>query len=160
MKLKVLLPALIFFLGPTALANQNPVHPFNSGSYRHVLNNHAKQPFMLVIWSVTCSSCLKEMELLSTLHKNRPNLKIVTLATDDLSDANEIQSILDKNQLSDTEKWVFASENSQKLRYEIDPRWYGELPRTYFYDADHQREGISGVLTQEDYEARFTKMGL
>ena len=82
------------------------------------------------------------------------------LATDDASASNEIQAILEQHQLVDIENWVFASENTQKLRFEIDPRWYGELPRTYFFDTDHQRQGISGVLTKKDYEERFKKMGI
>jgi hypothetical protein len=57
---------------------------------------------MLVIWSVNCSSCLKD--------------------------------------------------------FEIDPKWYGELPRTYFLDAAHQRTGVSGVLSKEDYETMFTRI--
>lgn len=160
MKIKLFLSVFLIFLGSTSWADQEPVKPFDIGSYQQLLANHAQQPFMLVIWSITCSSCLKEMELLGTLHQKWPDLKIVMLATDDATATAEIQAILDKNRLNDTENWAFASENSQKLRFEIDPRWYGELPRTYFFDAGHQREGISGVLSQRDYETHFTKMGL
>lgn len=160
MKIKCLLPAFLIYLATTASADSGSLKPFNSDSYHELLKAHSKQPFMLVIWSVTCSSCLKEMELLSILHKNRPALKIVMLATDDASAAAEIQNILNKHQLSDTENWFFASENAQKLRFEIDPGWYGELPRTYFYDAGHRREGISGVLSQEDYASHVVKMGV
>jgi len=35
-----------------------------------------------------------------------------------------------------------------KLRFYIDPGWYGELPRSYFYDAAQQRSGHSGALTR------------
>lgn len=161
MKTKNILAAFLILLASTAgQAGQPHIRPFLPGSYQQLLDSHAKQPFMLVVWSIGCSSCLKEMELLSALHKNRPDLKIVMLTTDDASASAEIRTILNRHQLADTENWVFASENAQKLRFEIDPRWYGELPRTYFFDADHQREGVSGVLTQEDYEARFAKMGL
>ena len=38
---------------------------------------------------------------------------------------------------------------------EIDPQWFGELPRTYFLDSKHQREGISGALSYEDYQSIF-----
>lgn len=81
---------------------------------------------------------------------------MIMLATDDLSAMDQIQQILEKNQLSAIENWVFADENTQKLRFEIDPKWYGELPRTYFLDAAHQRTGVSGVLSKEDYETMFT----
>ena len=40
-----------------------------------------------------------------------------------------------------------AEADEDKLRYSIDPTWYGELPRTYFYDADHQITPLSGKIS-------------
>ena len=113
---------------------------------------------MLVIWSVDCPSCLKDMELLSSIHKSSPNLKMIMLAADNLSVTGQIQQILEKNQLSGIENWIYAEDNTQKLQFEIDPKWYGELPRTYFFNSAHQRTGISGVMSKEDYEAMFAKI--
>lgn len=159
MSFKNTLSAIVFvFCSIPALAEQNPVRLFGSSSYSHLLKAYKDQPFILVIWSITCSSCLKEMELLKSLHKNHPDLKIVMLATDDNSAIPEIKTLLNKHELTDTENWVFDSNDPQKLRFEIDPSWYGELPRTYFLDASHQREGISGVLNQTDYEDRLAKI--
>jgi GH35 family endo-1,4-beta-xylanase len=80
------------------------------------------------------------------------------LAVDDISETDQIQAILKKNQLSDIENWGYADENTQKLQFSIDPKWYGELPRTYFFDKAHQREGVSGVLSEADYDARLIKI--
>lgn len=113
---------------------------------------------MMVIWSITCSSCLKDMALLNKMHKTRPEINMVMLATDDASATEQIQQILSKNELTGLENWIFADDNPQKLRYEIDPKWYGELPRTYFLDKSHNREGISGVISQQDYENMFKKI--
>ena len=132
--------------------------PFVPGSYQQLLASNTNKPFMLAIWSITCSSCLKDMALLNTLHKAHPDINMVMLATDDASATEQIQEILAKNELSGLENWLFADDNAQKLRYEIDPKWYGEMPRTYFLDKKHEREGISGVLSQEDYESRFQKL--
>jgi hypothetical protein len=33
----------------------------------------------------------------------------------------------------------------------IDPHWYGEIPRTYFFDKAHSRVGISGLITEKEY---------
>lgn len=113
---------------------------------------------MLVIWSITCSSCLKDMALLNKMHKANPNINMVMLATDDATATEQIQQILTKNELTSLENWLFADDNPQKLRYEVDPKWYGELPRTYFLNKKHEREGVSGVLTQQDYEAMLKKI--
>ncbi|WP_155920437.1 thioredoxin domain-containing protein [Methylobacter luteus] len=74
------------------------------------------------IWSTTCSSCLKDMALLSTLHKERPKLKMTMPATDDLSETDQIQRVLAKHQLTSIDYWVFADENTQRLRFEIAPK--------------------------------------
>jgi thiol-disulfide isomerase/thioredoxin len=139
-------------------AEQSTLKPFTSGSYQQILADNTNQPFMLVVWSLTCTSCLKDMELLSAIHKNRPEFKIIMLATDDIAETAQIQSILEKYQLSGIENWVYADENTQKLQYEIDPKWYGEQPRTYFFNRDHQREGVSGALSKEEFDKRLAKI--
>ena len=83
---------------------------------------------------------------------------MVMIAADEPSAAGQIQQILEKNQLDGIENWAYADDNAEKLQYEIDPKWYGELPRTYFFDKAHQRIGVSGVLSKEDYEAMFAKI--
>jgi hypothetical protein len=158
MLIKTLIAALLVLYSVICAADAPNIKPFATGSYQQMLTNHANQGFMLVIWSLDCSTCIKDMELLSSIHKNRPELKIVMLSTDEPAANAEIQALLDKYHLADLENWVFADDNIQKLRYEIDPSWYSELPRTYFFNAGHQREGVSGALKAEDYTARFNKM--
>ena len=98
------------------------------------------------------------MAQLSKIHKDNPELKIIMLATDDESATDQIEQILKKNSVWDLENWIFAGDNIQKLRFQIDPKWYGEIPRTYFFNAEHEREGVSGVLTQKDYDALIQRM--
>ncbi|SJM96202.1 conserved exported hypothetical protein [Crenothrix polyspora] len=157
-KLVLSLLLLMVLLTNATQAGQATLKPFVPGSYQQILTETAKQPFMLVVWSITCSSCLKDMALLNSLHKSHPKLKIVMLATDGAQASAQIQATLQKNELTAVENWNYADDNSQKLQYEIDPTWYGELPRTYFFDKIHQREGISGVLTEVDYQAYFAKI--
>lgn len=80
-----------------------------------------------------------------------PRFKFVMLATDDLSEAGEVSKIIERQGLNGLESWIFAGDNEQKLRFEIDPAWYGELPRTYFFNSAHEREGISGALTHKQF---------
>jgi len=152
-----LLVSIYIFSAPLKAENAT-LKPFISGTYQQLLDTNADKPLMLVIWSITCSSCLKDMALLNKIHKAHPNINMVMLATDDASATEQIQQILAKNELSGLENWIFADDNPQKLRYEIDPKWYGELPRTYFLDKNQNREGVSGVITEQDYEAQFKKM--
>lgn len=155
---RILSAALLIIASQLSFAETKTIRGFYFGSYQQILTEKNNQAFMLVIWSLDCSTCIKDMELLSSIHKNRPELKIVMLSTDEQSASGDIQKLMEKYHLADVENWVFANDNAQKLRYEIDPSWYSELPRTYFFSASHQREGVSGALKLEDYNARFSKL--
>ena len=83
---------------------------------------------------------------------------LAMLATDDASASDQVKSILVGNELNKLDNWIFADANAQKLRYEIDPKWYGEVPRTYFVDKNHQRVGVSGALSRETYETMLKEI--
>lgn len=142
----------------TLQAEQKKLKHFVSGSYQDLLAGKDKRPLVLTIWSTTCSTCMQKMPLLKQLYKNRSDIHFVMLSTDDVSTSNLVASVLQKNELAGVENWVFADKNAQKLRYEIDPTWYGELPRTYFFNKNDERVGISGAISQQDYETIFKKM--
>lgn len=98
------------------------------------------------------------MSLISTLNKQYPELNLIMLSVDDNSVRDEINEILSKHQLKNLDNWVFAEDNSAKLRFEIDSSWYGELPRTYFFDKNHQRTGLSGVILEEKYTENIRQL--
>lgn len=152
----------ILFIGlaifGTTVRAESTLKPFTSGSYQQLLTSNAGKPFVLAVWSITCPSCIKDMVVLSAVHKAHPEINIVMLSTDDIAESAEAQKILTSNHLAELENWIYAEENTQKLQFDIDPKWYGELPRTYFFDKAGQRDGVSGVLSKEDYEARIGKI--
>ena len=86
------------------------------------------------------------------------HLPLVLISTDDRSDEAMAAMALRDFAMDGEESWIFA-DDAQKLRYEIDPGWYGELPRAYFYDASHHREGVSGSLARERIEAWLGSQG-
>ena len=153
MKTKYLLIFLLFFsfFKTTAYATDTKIKTFNNGSYQQLLADYKDKAFVLIIWSITCSSCLKEMSFISKLHQQQPELNLIMLTVDDNSVSSQINEIIRKFRLKDLEHWVFAENNSAKLRYEIDSSWYGELPRTYFFNKQHQRTGVSGIINEEKY---------
>jgi len=138
--------------------SHSELKPFLSTSFQQILDSQPGQPLMLTIWSKTCTICMQKMPLLSELKKTWPTIHMITLSTDDIADSEQIRGILLQHGLETAENWIFADSNAQKLRYEIDPRWFGELPRTYFIDKTRQRKGISGGLTREQYEAIFREL--
>jgi hypothetical protein len=71
---------LFALLNNFAEANQSDLKPFDAGSYQKILENNANKPFLFIIWSITCSSCLKEMPLIGATLKNF-NLKLIQNGT-------------------------------------------------------------------------------
>lgn len=149
---------LAFVIASTCQAESNIVKTFDSGSYQQILAENAEKPFVLAIWSIDCPSCLKDMDVIYTIHEKHPELKVVMLSTDEPEASAEVEDILTKHKLTNLDNWMFGNDDAQKMRYEIDPRWYGELPRTYFFTSSHSRVGVSGALKIEEFESQLAKM--
>jgi hypothetical protein len=47
--------------------------------------------------------------------------------------------------LAKTESWSFSDRFYERLRFEIDPAWAGELPRTLLIDRDGKSTVLPGV---------------
>ena len=62
--------------------------------------------------------------------------------------AKKAERILSQANLPQHEQYQYAEVDEDRLRYSIDPNWYGELPRTYFYDATHQITPLSGKISK------------
>ncbi len=54
--------------------------------------------------------------------------------------------------LDAADNWIFADPMPERLRYRVDPNWFGELPRAYLYTDDHQRTAHSGILSEADLQ--------
>jgi len=143
---------LSLFLSLSVAANEaNEPNALRLGSFQTLVSKHEEKPLVVVFWSITCASCLKEMGTIKEIHQEQPDLPIVMVAIDDIAEASSVLATLQDKGIADLESWVFAESNPQRLRYEIDPKWYGEIPRMYFFDAQHNRRGISGKISKSDW---------
>lgn len=133
------------------------VRPFKSGSLEQVLASREGKPFILVLWSLECQYCPTELKMLGDVQRSHPKLDVVLVATDTVGDIPQLASRAESYGIGRFEQWVFAEEMPERLRLEIDSRWYGEVPRTYFYDQKHQREAKMGLVNKtfvEEWLAR------
>jgi len=60
--------------------------------------------------------------------------------------------VLDKHALGRAEAWVFADSHADRLRFEVDPEWYGELLGLIFHSAKEDVRAVSGKIEQADVE--------
>lgn len=90
-----------------------------------------------------------ELKALGEIRKRNPKLDIVLVAADTPDEIPLTAQLASKYGLGKVEQWVFADEMEERLRFEIDRRWHGELPRTHFYDREHRIEVVSGVVPKQ-----------
>lgn len=128
------------------------IRPFNASSLSAIQAERLGRPFILAFWSATCTHCPQELRTLGQLARRYPKLEVVLVAADSPDLSPQLQELARGYGLEKQAQWVFADEQTERLRFAIDKRWYGELPRTYFYNAQHQREGRSGVIPTEQLE--------
>ena len=135
----------------TGLA-QADMAPFVGGSLQKIERQHKGKPFILAFWSATCTHCPSELKALGELSRKYPKLEVVLVAADTPEEIPELERLAQDYGVARQARWVFADAQPERLRYEIDRRWYGELPRTYFYDGRGARQGRSGVQPAEQLE--------
>lgn len=153
---KIYIFVILLSIANMSVSAEESLRPFISGSYNEILEQHKQQPFVLVLWSVDCAPCHKELEMLGKLVAKDPELNIVLVSTDIEIGNDVVQALLSKYQLGNIESWIFRGESDQSLRYEIDRHWYGELPRSYFYKPSGKKEATSGVLSEKKLIAWLT----
>lgn len=127
--------------------------PFERGTWQGVLKGHAGRPTLVHFWGVTCGPCKVELPLLGRFAKDHPEIDVVTISADlvpNLPPAT--QSMLDKAGLSSTENFIFNDGFVERLRFEIDPAWQGDIPRTMLISPNGTITTIEGSAELTDLE--------
>lgn len=145
--------AALLLLSLPCLARAEPTRDFVSGRLAEIEQARSGRSFVLILWSLDCPPCLHELGFLAIYLDKYPETNIVLVSTDDASMRPQVDAMLAKHRLSSrVESWVFAEASAQHLRYQVDPNWYGEMPRSYFYDAAHHRSALSGAVTEMHFD--------
>lgn len=126
---------------PAALA----IRSFEADSMAAIEAAHRGKPFVVMVWSLDCAYC---PAALAALGKQR-ELPVVTIATDAVEAHRKQIAAKLGPKLMKTEAWAFGDAPPEQLRYALDPKWRGETPRSYWYDAKGVRTARSGPVTLE-----------
>ena len=144
MRLSIFL-ALLLGLASFGTANADPL-PFERGSWAKLRTAHAGRPTVIHFWGLSCAPCLVEMPQWAALKKARPDMRLVLVAADPVpQDPERLDATLARFGLDGTESWSFTDRFYERLRYEIDPAWAGELPRTVMIDRAGKATVLPGV---------------
>ena len=93
-----------------------------------------------------------ELDILKKLIKKYPGIDLVLVSTDTPEEEKSVSATLAKFSLGKADAWVFADSFTERLRFEVDKKWQGELPRTYFYSTKNEVTAISGKLEYKEVE--------
>jgi thiol-disulfide isomerase/thioredoxin len=145
MRQSLLLAALLSVVSFLSAEAADP-QPFERGSWAKLREAHAGQPTIIHFWGLTCGPCLVELPHWGELQAKRPDLRLVLIAADPLpQDPERLAATLAKAGLDKAESWSFTDRFYERLRYEIDPVWAGELPRTVMIDRNGKPTVLPGV---------------
>jgi thiol-disulfide isomerase/thioredoxin len=131
------------------------IQGFGPQTFAQIKAEFAGKPFVVSLWSVDCAPCRVELDMLGQIKQADPDFPLVVISTDAITNREDAADILDEYQLADEVTWMFADNFVERLRFSIDPGWFGELPRSYFYDAEHNMSAHSGILTEAKLREMF-----
>ena len=153
MKLKIFL----FFLFFSHLSFAYEFMPFDMNTRTVIEKRYIDQPLIISFWSIDCPYCIDDLKKLGKALSKNTNVKLITVCVDGKESAKKAERILSQANLPKHEQYQYAEVDEDRLRYNIDPAWYGELPRTYFYDAAHQVTPLSGKISNSFLDKWFKK---
>ena len=153
MKLKIFL----FFLFFSHLSFAYEFMPFDMNTRKVIEKRYIDQPLIISFWSIDCPYCIDDLKKLGKALSKNTNVKLITVCVDGKESAKKAERILSQANLPKHEKYQYAVVDEDRLRYNIDQAWYGELPRTYFYDAAHQVTPLSGKISNSFLDKWFKK---
>jgi thiol-disulfide isomerase/thioredoxin len=154
MKRRLLAAIALLAIFPSVVASEeSQLKPFERGSWQQLLRAHAGHPTLVHFWGVTCGPCKVELPLLGEFMKAHPAIDVVTISADLVPDLPAAtRSMLHKAGLSSAENWIFNDGFAERLRFEIDPAWQGDIPRSILISPDGAVTTFEGSVEIADLE--------
>jgi thiol-disulfide isomerase/thioredoxin len=127
------------------LADEPNIRSLLSGSIKEIRATHRGIPMIVHFWGLSCGPCLIEMPDWGRLLSERPGLNLVVIHADRLPrDMRLLSESIARAGLTKAQNWAFGDGSSDRLRFEIDPKWQGEIPMTLLIAPDGTTRRIVG----------------
>jgi len=150
----VTLLAFVLLASNGGSAKEGEIRPFKRGSWQEIRQAHAGRPTVVHFWGLTCGPCRVEMPQWGKLLAERSDLNLVVIDADLIpNQVEDALAMLTKTGLAGAENWLFSDSFTERLRFEVDPCWQGEIPRTMLIASDGKITIIEGVADPEQVRA-------
>ena len=162
---RTIIAVILVLVGLTvaAASDEAQLKSFERGSWEQILHAHAGRPTMVHFWGVTCGPCKVELRQLGEFMKRHRNIEVVTISADLVPNLGAAtRSMLQNAGLSSAENWIFSDGYAERLRFEVDPSWQGDIPRTLLIAKDGETttiEGSAEIATLEKWSNDQTRSG-
>lgn len=120
--------------------------PYGRGAFAQIVKAHAGKPLIIHFWSVTCPPCIAELPQWSKMISDRPEIDIVLVNTDGDEDRARAETRAQKAGLGKANHYGFSDDFVDKLYFEADRTWRGELPFTALVSPDSGVTSVTGAI--------------
>lgn len=138
--------AVAFILAFTGGALALDFKPYGRGDFAKIINAHEGRPLILHYWSVTCPPCLAELPQWKKIVDEHKAIDVVFINTDGLEDRARAALRLEKTGLTSATHYGFADDFAEKLYFEADRTWRGEMPFTALIAPDGGLVTVTGAV--------------
>jgi len=122
---------------------------FNKQQLATIKTQNIGKQWLILLWSVDCPPCLKELAIMQQLQNQHDDLAVVIINTDANDETNaERDEIIEQFELNYFANFHFVDGKGDQSRFIIDASWYGELPRSYFIERNGKFHGKSGLVNK------------
>lgn len=141
------LTALIAATRVTPVDGAPVLKPFVRGSWAQLRQAHGGKALVVHFWGITCPPCVRELPQWNGLMRRHPEVDVVFVAADPVPvESPSVVQALTKAQLETADHWMFADEFIERLRYQVNPDWGGELPFSVLVAADGTVRTVLGTV--------------
>jgi thiol-disulfide isomerase/thioredoxin len=138
--------AVLALLAPQGAALALEFKPYGRGAFAQLRKDHGGKPLIVHFWSVTCPPCLVELPEWAKLLREKRGVDVVFVNTDQEDDRARAAMRIEKAGLSRAAHYAFAEEFAERLYFEVDKSWRGELPFTALVAPDGGLVTVTGAI--------------
>ena len=125
---------------------------YQPGDWKKIIDAGRGKPQIVHFWGFTCGPCLEELPRWGEFLKEFSSVKTVFIEVDQVPQATAAQA-LSQAGLEQRDNRASAAVFDEYLRYEIDPKWQGELPITMLVNAKGEVKRVRGAVNFEQIRA-------